>query len=89
MSNTGTLATTATEIGRYDSGHGIRCFCKQCGSPVCFESKDFPGIMGVPLGVRDSGEIPQPEMHLWVNSKPEWCAINDDLPQFAEGPDGQ
>ncbi len=74
-------------IGRFDSGHGIRCFCPDCGSPVWFESKDYPDIIGIPLGVIDTGNIPIPEMHLWVQSKPDWCSINDDKPRFSSGPD--
>jgi hypothetical protein len=77
----------AENVNRFDSGHGVRCFCISCGSPVWFESKDYPSIIGIPLGVIDSGTHPHPEMHLWVSSKPEWCSINDDLPQFANGPD--
>ncbi len=73
-------------LGRFDSGRGIRCFCPQCGSPVWFESKDFPEIVGIPLGVIDEGEVPPPEMHLWVSSKPDWCVINDDLPKISESP---
>ncbi len=58
----------------------------QCGSPGWFESKDFPEIVGIPLGVIDAGDVPPPETHLWVNSKPNWCAINDDLPRVGESP---
>ena len=66
---------------RFDSGGGIRCFCSSCGSPVWFESKEDEDIVMLPLGVLDDGNIPSPDMHIWVTSKPGWCAIHDELPQ--------
>jgi len=80
-------APTDVAIGRFDSGQGIRCFCPDCGSPVWFESKDYPEILGIPLGVIDAGIVPTVEMHLWVHSKPDWYSINDDKPKFSRGPD--
>lgn len=84
-----TVAPTNPPIGRFNSGKGIRCFCLKCGSPTWFESLDYPSVIGIPLGVIDDfgGDPPQPEMHLWVRSKPAWCAILDDLPQY-DGPPG-
>ena len=73
-------------IAKFNSGRGIRCFCRLCGTPVWFESIDFPEIVGIPLGVIDSGDVPPPEMHLWVSSKPDWCNITDALPQHETHP---
>lgn len=75
------------EVTKYNSGRGLRCFCENCGSGVWFESIDFPEIIGIPLGIIDEGDIPSPEQHLWVNSKPQWCTINDELPQRKQGPE--
>ena len=80
------LINSAAEITKYNSGRGLRCFCSQCGSGVWFESIDFPEIIAIPLGVIDDGDIPLPEQHLWVSSKPGWCVINDELPQREQGP---
>ncbi len=75
-------------VGRFDSGRGIRCFCRACGAPVWFESIEYPDIVGIPLGVIDRGEIPPPEMELWVRSKPDWCPSDGEgLPQFDRGPE--
>ena len=76
-----------TSVGRFDSGKGIRCFCRSCGSPLWFESKDYPNVVGIPLGAIDIGEVPTPEMHLWVGSRPAWCSMNDNLPKHDQGPD--
>ncbi len=76
------------DVSKYDSGRGLRCFCSNCGSPLWFESKDFPEIVMLPLGVFEDGPVPQPEMHIFVDSRPEWCVIRDDLPQHRLYPDG-
>lgn len=83
-----TVTSSRAPIGRFNSGSGIRCFCSECGSPTWFESLDYPNIVGIPLGALDDsgGVIPKPEMHLWVQSKPKWCAILDELPQYRQGP---
>lgn len=47
---------------------------------------DHGGIVARPLGVPDDADVPAPDMHLWVQSKPEGCAITDDLPQHAANP---
>ena len=80
------LTTTNAQVSKYDSGRGLRCFCACCGSPLWFESLDYPEIVAIPLGVLDSGDVPPPEMHLWTASKPAWCAVNDDLPKHETHP---
>ena len=79
-----THATTA--VSEFNSGRGIRCFCSECGSSVWFKSIDYPDIVGIPLGTIESGDVPKPQMHLWITSKPDWCALHDDKPKYAQGP---
>lgn len=81
------VSKESSPVGRYNSGRGIRCFCTACGSPVWFESIDFPDVVGIPLGVLDDDDLPPPEMHLWVDSNPSWCLILDGLPQHRRGPE--
>lgn len=90
------LLSGAESIKRFNSGKGKRCFCRTCGSSLWFESLDYPHITAIPLGVLDPDtsesntakveEIPAPEIRIWVQSTPNWCAINDDLPQFDNNP---
>ena len=80
-------AKHANPLIKYNSGQGIRCSCGICGTPVWFESIEFPQIIGLPLGVFDSGEIPQPQMHLWWDSKPAWWHTHDQLTTYRYGPD--
>lgn len=81
-----TITTETARVSKFNSGRGIRCFCSQCGSPLWFESIDHPEIVAIPLGVLDNADVPAPDMHLWVKSKPDWCAINDELPQHDGNP---
>ena len=89
MADSDALSVTKADAGivRYDSGRGRRCSCATCGSPLWFESLEHPEIIAIPLGVLDSGEIPAPEFHLWIRSKPAWCKIHDDLPQYDTYPE--
>lgn len=73
-------------VTEYDSGKGLRTFCASCGSPVWFASIDQPGIVAIPLGALDDGEIPAPVMSIWIRSKPSWCTLDDDLPQHPTNP---
>lgn len=89
MADASKLLVTSSngQIGRFNSGRGVRCFCSLCGSPVWFESIDHPEIVGIPLGAIDEGKHGAPEMHLWVTSKPDWYEILDDLVQHERGPE--
>ena len=74
---------------QFNSGQGLRCFCSQCGCAVWFESLDYPDIVAIPLGAIDTGTVPEPEMHLWLDSKPDWCQVLDDLPKHSTYPKGE
>lgn len=60
-------------------------FCRECGSSL-FSRKLKTGKHNIRLGVLDSVPSHQPGFHIFVDSKAAWSAINDTLPQFAEGP---
>jgi|GEM_PF-3790889 len=88
MANSSDLEVRSASTTKYNSGRGIRTFCRQCGSPVWFESIEFPEIIGIPLGVLEGEAIPAPEVHLWVSSNPAWCVIEDGLPAYETIPPG-
>ena len=77
---------TQAQIAKFNSGKGLRCFCTECGSPVWFESLDYPELVAIPLGVLDDGNVPAPEMHIWTESRPKWCIIKDTLPRHKRYP---
>ncbi len=88
LANAAELQHESAEGGviKYNSGRGLRCFCGNCGGPVWFESLDFPEIVAVPLGIIDAGDVPSPTMHLWTDSKPSWCILDDSLDKHPQGP---
>ena len=73
-------------VTKYNAGKGNRVFCSTCGSPLWFEPEKLPQFRGIPLGVIDAGDVPNPEMHVWTRSKVSWAPISDDLPQYDTHP---
>lgn len=82
-----THSATSTNIGYFDTGTGSRRhFCLSCGSPLWFEPKDLPALVGIALGAIDEGNPTPPEMHVWTQSSPAWEEIADALPQHLTHP---
>lgn len=80
-------SASETELGAFDAGLGsLRRFCLRCGSPLWFEPKDMPALVGVALGAIDEGRPAPPAMHVWTRSSPEWEEILDGLPQHLKHP---
>lgn len=67
----------------YHSSPGVtRTFCKHCGATLqWFSEQPHPDWLSVALGTLDTplGEIPQ--KHIYADSKADWYAIRDGLPQ--------
>ncbi len=61
-----------------------RQFCKKCGSSLTFSpSANVDGLIEFSLGALDSEIEQHPDAHLFVESKPNWSTIQDDLPQYS------
>lgn len=56
-------------------------FCRRCGSPV---PNPEPGSswFEIPAGCLDDDPGSRPEQHIFVELKPKWDAIADELPQL-------
>jgi hypothetical protein len=82
------LMVTAGESGvtKFDSGGGLRVFCSSCGSPLWYEPANVPTFRGIPLGVIDAGDVPTPQMHVWMKSKVSWASFEDELPRHETHP---
>jgi hypothetical protein len=80
------IGPSSTGVSKYDSGIGLRVFCSSCGSPLWYEPTHLPQFRGIPLGVIDDAGVPQPQMHVWTQSKVSWESILDDLPQHNTHP---
>ena len=78
--------TVTGRTERYPSSPELwRVFCPTCGTRVLAE-RPSAGRMGIALAAFDDPNGLAPECHIFVASKLTWVRINDDLPQYAEGP---
>jgi hypothetical protein len=62
-----------------------RLSCARCGTPVFAEPKDPPARLAVAMATFDDPDAVAPDAHIWVSAKRAWVAIEDGLPQLAEG----
>jgi hypothetical protein len=65
----------------------VRQFCSCCGASLLFESKYNRADKTIEIALASfdhftSEKIPQPDAHIYVDSKVKWLTINDGLPQF-------
>jgi hypothetical protein len=75
----------AEAIVRYQSSPGLhRSFCRQCGSVIPEVTPDAIHV-AVPAGNLD-GDLPRPQLHMFVKSQAPWHLIADDLPRHDEWP---
>jgi hypothetical protein len=58
-------------------------FCSRCGSPVP-SPRAGAGWLEVPAGLLDSDPGVRPDRHIFVESKSDWFAIADSLPQLTK-----
>lgn len=81
------LVAGADSIARHESSPGQhRSFCRTCGS-VTPERTPDGGHVVVPAGNLE-GDLPRPQLHMFVKSKASWHVIADDLPQHDAWPPG-
>jgi hypothetical protein len=75
----------AAEIARYESSPGLhRSFCRHCGSVLPQATPDAAHV-AVPAGNLD-GDLPTPQLHMFVKSQAPWHLIADELPRHDEWP---
>ena len=73
-------------VAQYESSPGkMRCFCRNCGSPLWSRRESEPDTLRLRLGALDSDPERRPLAHIWVAEKAPWFQITDDLPQFEAG----
>jgi len=77
------LLSGEAQIGRYASSpQRLKCFCKQCGSPLFIQRLNRPEILVLHLGSLDGDPVARPERHVFCDSKATWHEIAGTLPQF-------
>jgi hypothetical protein len=62
-----------------------RVFCPQCGTRLFSWRRNGSGA-GIALAAFDDRNAFAPTEHIWVSEKMAWLKLNDELPQYAEGP---
>lgn len=70
------------ELIRYRSSeHGMRSFCRRCGSAMLCESTRHPEYLDITLASID-GDVGQPPgMHVHFSDRASWVHVADGLPR--------
>lgn len=74
------LETGEADLCRFrSSDHGMRSFCRRCGSPLFFESIRHPDRIEIALAsMRDSIDR-KPEAQIYFDDRASWVVPGDDL----------
>lgn len=64
------------------SHHGIRKFCRGCGTPLTFSSSRSPEEVDITTCSLDHPEQLPPKDHTQTRSKLPWVELGDGLPSF-------
>jgi hypothetical protein len=74
---------TGAEPGVYRSSPGVRrLFCRDCGSPIAFESERWPDETHLYAASLEGAPAVTPQFHVHVAEKLPWITIADGLPQY-------
>jgi hypothetical protein len=63
---------------------GTRSFCPRCGTQLSFEHGDYPDEIGVTMCSLDEPDALAPHDHTYVDSKPRWVELCDQLPGYPQ-----
>ncbi len=66
------------------SEHATRGFCVACGTPVTFQSTQYPDEIDITTGSLDDPEQVPPDAHIYRASGLEWVKIADGLPVYPD-----
>ena len=78
--------TVEGETARYPSSRALdRVFCRNCGARLFSWRRDGT-TAGIALAAFDDRDAFAPAEHIWVSEKMAWVRLDDDLPQYPEGP---
>ncbi|WP_068112854.1 GFA family protein [Tropicimonas marinistellae] len=71
---------------RYTSTPDVtRYFCANCGTPVAYASKRFPGETHFYAAGLDTPAAFEPEFHVHYAEHVPWMIVADDLPRYPHG----
>ena len=63
----------------------VRSFCEDCGAPLSFESKVFPGETHLYAATLDDVTSYRPSAHIFWSERLPWIEAADDWPKHANG----
>jgi len=71
------------ELVRHQSSdHGVRSFCRRCGSALFFESGHRQEQVDIPLANMAGAIDRPPQFHIFFDDRAEWVEVNDSLPRL-------
>jgi hypothetical protein len=68
-------------VQRYSREGGFRCFCGRCGTRLFNGLSNATGFISLIVSTLDQDPTTGPVMHINLESKAPWYAIDDGLPQ--------
>jgi len=66
------------------SDHGIRRFCRACGTHIVFDDSRYPDEIDIATTTLDDPAPVAPRFHIWTRSQLPWVKLGDDLQTFPE-----
>jgi hypothetical protein len=71
------------ELSRHrSSDHGVRSFCRRCGSSLFFETSEREGDVDVVLANMHAAIDREPQLHVFFDDRVDWVEVNDSLPRL-------
>jgi len=71
------------ELTRHQSSdHGVRSFCRRCGSALFFETSHREDQVDIPLANMDAAIDREPQLHIFFDDRVEWIEVNESLPRL-------
>ena len=64
------------------SDHGVRSFCRECGSSLFCELSNHPGTIDIVLANMESPIDRAPQAHIYCSDRVSWIDVEDELPRL-------
>ncbi len=78
------LSEEAAFARHRSSEHGIRSFCRTCGSNLFCESTQHPESLDIVLACLDGPIDREPQAHIYFDNRVDWMPVDDKLPRLRE-----
>ena len=81
----GSFHVTKGELEQHASSPSVlRGHCAACGTSITYTHEDRPGDIDVTASCFNDTSFVEPKAHIWLEDKPHWVEIADDLPQYPQ-----